>query len=338
MATAAAPYTKLPGRGLRRAIFAVTATRCRLWLAADHLLAVDYTIASEEYRRFYFRDIEALIVRRTAKRQVWNWVLLVLLLITAGPFFALWRSEGSGGFLITALSFTTLWAVVLLINTLRGPTCQTHIRTAVQLEELPSLSRLPVARRVLRLIQPLIIEAQGAATPEEVGAAPWMSAESQLGARTGNTPAPKAVRVDRGRLHGALFGLLIAEAILTAVAFVFSDEPISIFTLLAMLGGCIVCVSALIRQGETDLSSTVRTFAKVALGHYILKCVVGFVYMMIYAIRNPGTPMVTGLEMEGEPWFSEFAVSSAVLGALIGLFGLIALLDHLHRRAAPPAA
>jgi hypothetical protein len=337
MAAAPASYTKLPGRGLRRAVFAVSATRCRLWLAADHLLAVDYTIASEEYRRFYFRDIEAFIVRRTAQRQVWNWILLALLLLTAVPFFVAWRSEGSGGFLITALIVAGFWSLLLLINTLRGPTCQTHIRTAVQLEQLPSLSRLPVARRVLRLVQPLIVEAQGAATSEELGTAPWMIAATPVGAAPAVRSEPKPVRADRGRLHGALFGLLIVEAVLTAVAFFFSDEPISIFSLLALLGGAIVCVTALIRQGETDLSAAVRGVAKVALGYYILKCVIAFVYMMIFAVRNPGAHMVTGLEMVHERGFSEVAIGSAGVAAAIGLIGLIVLLAHLRRPPASPA-
>ncbi len=339
MAAAPAPYTKLPGRGLRRAVFAISATRCRLWLAADHLLAVDYTIASEEYRRFYFRDIEAFIVRRTAHRQVWNWILGTLLLLSAGPFFIAWRSEGSGGFLIAALSFAAFWSVFLLINTFRGPTCQTHIRTAVQLEQLPSLGRLGAARKVLALVQPLVIEAQGEATPEELANAPWMSAAAapsrSAGPASGSSSGPKPVRADKGVMHGTLFGLLIVEAILTAIAFTFFDEPISIFSMLAMLGGAIMSVVAVMRQGDTTLPGLVRIFAKVALFHYILKCLIGFVYMIIYSVRNPGTPMITGLEMAGEPGFAETAAVSAGLGGIVGLFGLIALLASLRRPSAP---
>ena len=212
MARTPNPYTKLPGRGLRRVAVAISATRCRLWLAADHLLAVDFTIASEDYRRFYFRDIEAFVIRRTARRQVWNWVFLVLILLTAGPFsIGVAHRRASGGFLIAALSIAAFWLAFILINTLRGATCQTHIRTAVQFEQLPSLGRLPVARKVLARLQPLIVAAQGAATPEELAAAPWMAAvqaKRRLAARRSG---------DKGRLHSALFALLIAEAILTGV-------------------------------------------------------------------------------------------------------------------------
>jgi hypothetical protein len=336
MAEASANYTKLPGRGLRRATFAISATRCRLWLGADHLLAVDYTIASEEYRRFYFRDIEAFIIRRTARRQVWNWILLVLILITAGPFVIGWRSEGNGGLLVAAICIAAFWLIFMLVNTLRGATCETHIRTAAQLEQLPSLGRFPAARKVMARLQPLILAAQGAATPEELTAAPWMAAAAAPG---GSAPVgPKPVRTDKGWLHGSLFGLLIAEAVLTAIAHTFSHEPISAFSMFAMLGGCVVCVVALMRQGDTNLPDAVRNVTKVTMAYYVLKCLVGFVYMIIFAVRNPGTPMVTGLEMIGERGFAETALGSAGLGALIGLIGFIFLLAHFRRPSAPPAA
>jgi energy-converting hydrogenase Eha subunit C len=336
MADTPTTYTKLPGRGLRRSVFAISATRCRLWLAPDHLLAVDYTVASEEYRRFYFRDIEAFIIRRTARRQVWNWILLALILFTTGPFVIAWRSQGEGGLLIAAIGFATFWLLFLLANTLRGATCQTHIRTAVQMEELPSLARLPAARKVLARLQPLIVAAQGAATPDELTAAPWMVANvtPAPGVNTGSKP----IRADKGWMHGWLFGLLIVEAILTAIAYIFFAQPISMFSMLAMLAGCIVCVVALMRQGDTDLPDAVRTVTKVTIAYYVLKCLVGFIYMMIFAVNHPGKQMVTGLEMVGEPGFAETAIGSAGLGAIIGLIGFIALLGHLRRPVAPPPA
>ena len=109
MAAEPISYTRLPGRGLRKAVFAVTATRCRLWLAADHLLAVDSTTASESYRRFYFRDIEAFVIRRTAGRQMWNWVLLLLALVTAGPLFGIWYSSPSDGLVPTGIGIAVFW-------------------------------------------------------------------------------------------------------------------------------------------------------------------------------------------------------------------------------------
>jgi hypothetical protein len=172
------PYTKLGGRGLRRVAFGVTATRCQLWLAEDHLLAVDATLASEEYRRFYYRDIEAFIIRRTVRRLIWNWVLGVLTLVTLAPIIAAYFSERSVGLLMAVLGAVVFWLALFLYNNLRGATCQTHIRTAAQVEHLPSLARIPATRRALARLRPLIVAAQGEATPEELAASPWMGSGS----------------------------------------------------------------------------------------------------------------------------------------------------------------
>ncbi|MEP6672654.1 MAG: hypothetical protein ABJF10_26050, partial [Chthoniobacter sp.] len=128
-------------------------------------------------RRFYYRDIEAFIIRRTAGRQIANWVLGVLLLLTAGPLIAAYFSERNVGVLYSAIGATLFWGLFVVINTARGGTCQTHIRTAAQVEQLPSLARIPAARKALARLQPLIIAAQGQATPEELAAAPWIALE-----------------------------------------------------------------------------------------------------------------------------------------------------------------
>ncbi|MDR3401798.1 MAG: hypothetical protein P4L99_04790 [Chthoniobacter sp.] len=171
------PYKKLGGRGIRRVAFGVTATRCQLWLAEDHLLAVDATLASEEYRRFYYRDIEAFIIRRTVGRMIWNWVLGILTLVTVVPIAAFYFSDRSVGALVAVLGTAAFWLVLILVNNLRGATCQTHIRTAAQVEQLPSLARIPATRKALARLRPLIVAAQGEATPEELVASPWMASE-----------------------------------------------------------------------------------------------------------------------------------------------------------------
>lgn len=333
-------YAKLPGRGRRgSAIFSYA--RSRLWLGDDHLLAVDFTVASEEYRRFYFRDIEAVIIRRTSGRQVWNWILCLLLLLSAGPFVALWWSEGEGGFLVASIILALFWLVFIVINSARGATCQTHLRTAVQQEQLPSLGRLPVARKVLARVQPLIVAAQGAATPEELANASWMAVDTRDGVRipvgAAQQARTKPPRVDRGRLHAALFSLLLAEAILTAVAYFLYAEPISIFSLIALFAGGVICIVALVRQAGTDLSAFVRGMAKIAIGYYAIKCVIGFVFMMIFSIKHPGTQMVTGLEMMNEPGLLPAALISAAVGAVLGSIGFVALAGHFRRQTVPPA-
>lgn len=330
------PYTKLPGRGLRKSTFAVSATRCRLWLAADHLLSVDFTVASEEYRRFYFRDIEAFIVRRTAQRQIWNWVLLGLALLTAGPLFAwfiaeqkkgaAWSFAGeSSGQLIAASVALAFWLLLILINTLRGPTCRVHVRTAVQCEPLFSLGRLGVARKVLARIRPLIAAAQGAATPEEYAAAPWIAARSTL--------AGQPVRRAHAGLHLAVFGLLLLDAVLTGLIFALTRRALSAPGMLVTLGGFLACIIALMRMGGTDLPSHLRTLTKLALGYYILESITGFIFAVIYSIQNQGKPVLTGLEIVDVPGFPATALTFAGLAAILGGLGLARAVGFFRQRA-----
>jgi len=65
---------------------------------------------------------------------------------------------------------TLAFALPLAINNALGPTTIGYLRTAVQTEELPSLSRLRRVRRVLARLRPLITQAQGQLAPEEISA------------------------------------------------------------------------------------------------------------------------------------------------------------------------
>ena len=65
------PYRRLRGRGRRGGrFFAIAAPLSTAWVGPDHLLAVDMFGASEDYRRFYFREIQALAARRARAASV----------------------------------------------------------------------------------------------------------------------------------------------------------------------------------------------------------------------------------------------------------------------------
>lgn len=139
------------------------ATRSSLWLGSDHLLKIDSNRFVETYKRFYFRDIQAITIRTTKRRQFWNVILLLLLLMCLGGL--------SEPFVRRFVPWTMLvLAAPLLVNNLLGITCVTFLRTAVQVEELPSLSRVGRVHKVLERIRPLISAAQGELTPEETSA------------------------------------------------------------------------------------------------------------------------------------------------------------------------
>ena len=161
-----------------RTMFAFAATaRTSLWLGPDHLLCVDTTNYTESYKRFYFRDIQAITVQATKRRAVWNWILGILtaLCLALGIFNSL--SAGvplftglfEPGTIVSFVGFL-IFGIPLLVNNLFGRTCICQLRTAVQTEELASLARVRKARQVLEKIRPLIAAAQGELTAEEISA------------------------------------------------------------------------------------------------------------------------------------------------------------------------
>ncbi|MEW6267059.1 MAG: hypothetical protein AB1641_28635 [Thermodesulfobacteriota bacterium] len=148
-------YKRLPGRKPRFIGYDT------LYLGPDHLLSVHGRGVVEEYKRFYYQDIQAILARRT-----WSGLIQIVVFILLAGLFSL-------PFIFTPEEEMAVWLVpagiflfIALILLLRGPTCVCHIRTAVQTEKLASLERLRIFRRFLDQVRPLIESLQGRVTPE----------------------------------------------------------------------------------------------------------------------------------------------------------------------------
>jgi hypothetical protein len=159
-------YKRL-ARARPRSSFAVAfMSRSSLWLGDDHLLCVDSNGYSETYKRFYFHDIQTFTVRKTKRRLIWNWLLAIPAAFCIADLSTN-RTLGLAG-IITVATIALIFAVPLLINNLLGSTCACQLRTAVQVEELPSLARVRQARKVLKKVLPLIAATQGQLGAEEI--------------------------------------------------------------------------------------------------------------------------------------------------------------------------
>ena len=172
-------------RSRSRTIFGIVSHgRSSLWLGKDHILSVEANGYTETYKRFYFRDIQALILRKTATWLVWGTVLgsiaalFALIAVLGGDVVVAWIFGILGGFFGLALAFYLA----------AGPTCAAQLRTAVQTEEVPSLCRLRRARKVLARLRPLLAEAQGQLAPEEIPA----RMEEWRASASGLSPSPAA--------------------------------------------------------------------------------------------------------------------------------------------------
>lgn len=161
MADSSAPYRKLPGRG--SGIVGSSTT----WEGDSHLLIVKSWPSGESYRRFFYTDIQAIILRRTKRGAFWNWIFASFATVFLGMLIygiiveRQWDINGLGGFAFI-LSLTVSWLVLLLVNTWLGPTCTLTIQTAIQYEPLPTVRRVRRARQLLARILPRIAAAQTA--------------------------------------------------------------------------------------------------------------------------------------------------------------------------------
>ena len=171
-------YTRLTRKRQRSPLAVVSTARCSLWLGNDHLLAVETNGYSENYKRFHFRDIQAILIRQTSTRMVWSLIYGGLAL-----FFAAIACI-AGDFTVSVIfgSLAGLALLGLALNLLAGPTCATQLHTAVQVEDLPSLARIRKTRKILARLQPLIAEAQGRLSAEELSSRIRQWRESQVAA------------------------------------------------------------------------------------------------------------------------------------------------------------
>jgi hypothetical protein len=177
-------YTRLTRSRARTAFGIISTARSSLWLGDDHVLLIDTSGFTESYKRFYFRDIQAFVLRGTTRWIHWGiaWGVFASLCIA----WAFLLSEARYLFAALAAGFL----LVLALHLAAGPSCVCHLRTAVQTEELPSLNRVRRARKILARLRQLIEGVQGQLAPEEFAAqlreapAPASHIASELGSAT----------------------------------------------------------------------------------------------------------------------------------------------------------
>lgn len=129
--------------------------RYTLWMGRDHLLHIATGIFVEEYKRFYFRDIQSLIVHKSNSWLVWNFVLLFLAFVSAlitGAFADIER--------MAAGIITILLILIVLISFIRGPGCVCYIQTSVQTQRLRSISRINKAKKIMDFLKPMVHRSQ----------------------------------------------------------------------------------------------------------------------------------------------------------------------------------
>ena len=156
------PYRKLPGS--RRGILSGSSVR----MGPDHLLLIKSQRFREEYKRFYFRDVQAIAVADAPRFHISSRAVAIAALWLMAFPFAIGVSRGlsylrGGGVSLTpwlwliAAALVAAWALI----SAKG-SCVCRLYTAVSADPLPSVYRRWTAKKFLALVEPRIREAQAA--------------------------------------------------------------------------------------------------------------------------------------------------------------------------------
>jgi hypothetical protein len=347
MSEAAIKYRRLPGRGRRGGI--MMTARCSLWLAPDHLLAVDTVWVNEEYKRFYLRDIQAITIEQTRTALLWNCVLGVVAVCMGALFYAFSESAGPGGgrvgFLVTGGVISGVCLLFLIISYLRGPSCICRVRTAVQTEVLPSLGRTHAAQRTLDIVKPLIEQAQGTLSPGQLPTpATAETAPKPATAPRPAIPTPATVVQHRsnGRIHAVLFSLLELDALVGFVSHLYPGWRLySTCSALLLLGITGMSITALVKQREALLSDGVKSLTVATFAwNMVVLCAIfiyGFIARLMYAMTHPGR-LPTHINFYALGWFKQLSLVSDVVEIAFGATGMVLIYLHMtsQSRAAEP--
>jgi len=323
-------YQRLTWSRMRRTgLLTAFATRSSLWLGKDHLLCIDSTGYGEDYKRFYFRDIQALTLVATNRRSVWNWVLGVLLFSCAAAWGIdlLTPQDLSLAGIITGSVVTLFFAVLLLINNLCGPSCACHLRTAVQTEVLPSLNRLRRARRVLDRIRPLIEEAQGRLSAEKLAsklANPAAPDTPPVIARRRAAPATVPPRYYSGITHQVLFWLLLVDVPLTAASAFYESIWMDVAGVVLLLVSVAYAIASVVKQHNTTLPSGLKRLPWLVLGWTGLMLVAAIAYGIVLGINNPEA-LGRSIAVLEDPVVLTMTLISTTGTAALGVVGLVLL-------------
>ncbi len=338
-------YKRLPGSGPRGGGFiSLSFSRCSLYLGDDHILAVDSNGFSEDYKRFYFSDIQAIITRKTGRGD--NWSIALALMIACALTGGLSLEVESARILSWILTGT--FFVFLLIKVVRGPTCLGHIMTAVQEDQLPSLNRMRVTRRVIGILKAVIENSQGRlgleeveANKSEVAVRPVSSVQNLRRSQD----RKHQLRRDDGTIHMIAFALMLADGILTGVDLLHHTLTMIAVSSLLTAGYSICIIAALVRQRGSNIPGTVRRITWTSLGFICVSYFLSYVLMMSSLVTSKPDKIVTQWDMyramlELSPQNSPLAMGiyafAAASSLILGALGLVRAKKHRDESAGVP--
>jgi hypothetical protein len=264
------------------------AGRYRLYLGADHLLHVHEEYLAERYQRFYFSDIQAISLQRTATREIITLLHLVVMIGLALVLAAMLVFQAPLAITIFVASALGVLLLSILVNYLRGQSCACTLQTAVGAEQLYAVNRFRTAQRVLARIQPLIEAAQGQFNPNDLPVLPPVLTPSA--AQPPPVPLARTPKHCTGRAHWALATLLAVDLVASLVDLYkpMSGLPEAAYSLVMLFGISAVLLAALVTQAQSDLPARVKLLTWSSLAFVVFALTISSIIPMIWGNTREG--------------------------------------------------
>jgi len=306
-----------------------------LWLRDDHLLAVQSTGYSEEYARYYLKDIQAIVSRRTVAGKVWNAALGLLLVLSV---IAALSTEDPGLKVLAGILGGT-FLLFLLWNLFRGPTCRCHVVTPLGVEELPPLDRIKSVKKALDRLCPLVVVLQGEIGRDEMAQLARAAKDAPPAAKVAGSSVAgpqNAASSYRGGWHLAAFLLLLAEAAVSSLQMLHNSKALLALSACLCLTFAILAVMALIKQRDHLVAPLARWMTWGGMATMVAGSTVGYFFMVFLTIEQLGGKGVAITQSEmlehygaiqpaQHPSFAAFIVTYAIVSAAIAIIGVIAI-------------
>ncbi|HEY7162579.1 MAG TPA: hypothetical protein VH815_15055 [Acidobacteriota bacterium] len=324
-------YKRLPGTGYAFLGFG----RSSLWLGEDHILMILRRGYVEEYKRFYFRDICTIVIQKTGLYLALNGAVgLLLSVFLFLHFLGFIQWHWSRPEHIALAIPTTALLLLLLVNTVKGPTCVTKLGTAVHAVNIPSMNRLRQSLRVVAIVRKKIEETQGHLSQEVLLQHPKIEEPPVLFPPPHRSTEKSDLVNDNGTVHLSLFVFLLIDAALTIVTISYRNQTLLIVNLFLSVIFWFLLILALIRQRRKMVPAGVSGLTWGVLIYSVVYYTWSYLFTIFFAIQHPGATTsrwdwiktMWALSPLDNPGLFVLTIFSIACSLSLGIPGLISVL------------
>jgi hypothetical protein len=296
-------------------------------MQSDHLLRVRANPFSQQYRRYYFADIQALVLTELPGTAAFYLYAAAISLVFAALMLSYTGHPGWG---ILCL----LMALPVLYLAWRVPNCTCYLKTSVSTDKLPAIRHRGAARKAIAMVMGEIERVQGPLSRET------LDAHQSLGGVVTGPHAPVPISHYGGQFHWILFGLMLLHASMSAIIWIVGSysTPLSIVSGATSAAALLLAILAAFKQHRSDMSRGVRWVVYSTLVLYPLDTVGSFavsIYISLQLAAKGFKPGNTQAIMN-HPAFKILRVADLTWFLVLGCIGLVLLSLHKRSTHTPP--